>query len=347
ALRVSEENFRNSLDNSPLGIRILTSNGETLYANRSFLNLYGYSTVDEFKNTLLKERYTPGSYTEYLNRKTKRQQGIFTPEGYEISIISRDGDVRRLRVHRRQVIWAGKTEYQSIYEDITERKRAIDTLKVLSRRLIQIQEEERTNIARELHDQIGQSLNIVKILLDRISKVNSKDRQDLLGQARQQLADLIDQVSMLSLDLRPKILDDLGLAAALEWYFKRFTTHTNIRVQFEQSYIERSLDAQLNNAVYRVVQEALTNVARHANATMVTVKLSIDHGTLKLRIEDDGIGFEPAALPAYATGGIIGMQERINLVGGILQIQSKLNNGTRITVRIPDQNEAGKEERQG
>jgi signal transduction histidine kinase len=241
----------------------------------------------------------------------------------------------------------------AVYRDelearVTERTAEIATmnerLQGLSRRLIKIQEEERGNIARELHDQIGQSLNIVKMLLDRATTKNGKDRQDLLDQARPQLNELIDRVVALSLDLRPKILDDLGLVRALEWYFDRFTTQTNIRVQFEPSNIEESLTVQIVNTVYRVVQEELTNVARHARATMVTIELKVERSTIQLFIGDDGIGFDPGALPASASVGIIGMQERINLLGGAMQIQSEPGAGTRLFAKIPCQIEDKEEE---
>ena len=226
-------------------------------------------------------------------------------------------------------------------ERVTERTAEIakmnERLQILSHRLIEIQEEERGNIARELHDQIGQSLSIVKMLMDRASVTNDKEQQSLLGQARPQLAELIDQVSTLSLDLRPKILDDLGLVQALEWYFDRFTTQTNIRVQFKPSGNDKNLTSQVANTIYRVVQEALTNVALHAHATMVSVEFKAEASTIQLRIADDGIGFDPAALPVSNSGGIIGMQERINLVGGTLQVQSQPDAGTRLVADIPYQ----------
>jgi len=235
--------------------------------------------------------------------------------------------------------------------DITERKRTEkematlnDRLRRLSRRLIEIQEDERTNIARELHDQIGQSLNLIKLLIDRAKSANDGDRDKLYSQASPLLAELIDRVSTLSLDLRPKILDDLGLVRALEWYFERFTVQTNIRIQFKPSVINKHLQTQITNSIYRVVQEALTNVARHAQATTVKVKLKAEHNTLTLRIEDNGIGFDPVAIDASSSGGIIGMQERISLLSGTLQFLSKPGAGTRITVEIPYRKEGEEKE---
>jgi signal transduction histidine kinase len=207
-------------------------------------------------------------------------------------------------------------------------------LRILSRRLIEIQEKERSNLARELHDQIGQSLNMIKILLDRVGSANDDDRQIFRKQAASMLTDLIDRVGDLSLELRPRILDDLGMVQALEWYFARFTGQTNIRVKFKPPDID-GLPMDITNGVYRVVQEALTNVARHARAKSVIVQLKYNHGNLQLQIEDNGTGFDPAALNTSLSGGIIGMKERICQLGGCLQIESEPGAGTRVIADIP------------
>lgn len=128
ALRESETNFRHTLDESPLGVRISTIEGETLYANRSILDMYGYDSVEELKNTSIKERYTPESYAEFQARKEKRLMGEFGPSEYEISIIRKDGEIRHVQVFRKEILWDGKKQYQVIYQDITGRKLAEEKL---------------------------------------------------------------------------------------------------------------------------------------------------------------------------------------------------------------------------
>jgi len=128
ALRQAEENFRHSLDDSPLGVRIVTMEGETIYTNRAILEIYGYDSIEELRTTPVKKRYTPESYAEFQIRKKKRQQGEYDPPEYEISIVRKNGEIRHLQVFRKEALWNGERQFQAIYLDITERKRAEEAL---------------------------------------------------------------------------------------------------------------------------------------------------------------------------------------------------------------------------
>jgi signal transduction histidine kinase len=220
----------------------------------------------------------------------------------------------------------------------TERRRAQEALQRLSRRLLEAQENERRAIARELHDEFGQALQALKI--------NLQTAQRLPADSGQRLADSIDivnrtlqQVRNLSLDLRPSLLDDLGVVAALEWYLERHAQRTGITAHFEADPPELRLEPTLETVCFRVVQEALTNVARYAQARNVWVEL-LQHGAhIDLVVRDDGVGFDAPAARARAAGGtsfgLLGMQERVELVGGRLDIISSLGQGTEIHARFP------------
>ena len=326
--------YRAAIENINEGIITLSQEGTIIYSNRYFAQLLRID-LNKVIGAYIFDFVSPESRDIVVSllqeESSHREVSLRSVDG---SCVSADIATRMLKLDN--------LFFCAVVHDITERKKAekelvtlTERLRVLSHRLIEIQEEERTNIARELHDQIGQSLNFIKLLIDRAKITNKKDRDNLYSQAGPMLSDLIERVSTLSLDLRPKILDDLGLVRALEWYFDRFTTQTNIRTQFKPSGIDKYLRAQITNSVYRVVQEALTNVARHAKATKVTIKLKVEHSNINLRIEDNGIGFDPAAIDTSLSGGIIGMQERTGLLGGTLQVQSKPGAGTRIVVKIP------------
>src|SRR4030065_389897 len=136
AQRRAEENFRRSLDDSPLGVRIVTAEGDTLYANKAILDLYGFDSLEELNKTPLKDRYTPQSYGAYKSRKIQRQKGDFLAE-YEISIVRKNGEARVLQIFRKEVLWNGGKQFQVLYRDITERKRAEERLHETLQRLHQ------------------------------------------------------------------------------------------------------------------------------------------------------------------------------------------------------------------
>jgi len=335
ALKNSEENYRNSLDNSPLGIRIITTDGETLYANRALLNMFGYASVNELRAIPMAERHSDYRYYDHELKPGHQARGHSFADTYEVSIIRKDGEIRHLRVYQREVRWAGEARYQAIYEDVTDYRRARETMTSLSRRLIEIQEDERRTIARELHDQVGQSLNVVNLLLQRTIKSPTGENPSLLSEAQSQVAELISRVSNLSLDLRPSMLDDLGLLDALIWYIGRYTATTKVQVDFKHFGLGKAMEPEITTTVYRVVQEALTNVARHGDVDRANVNIWADRKRLYLRVEDKGRGFDPSSLSSSNSSGISGMRERLSLVGGTINIESAPGKGTRITAEIP------------
>jgi len=204
-------------------------------------------------------------------------------------------------------------------------------LRELSRRLVAVQEDERRAIARELHDEIGQELTGLKMLLEMSAQAAGNTHQNPLDEAQTVVARLIDQVRQLSLDLRPSILDDLGLLPALQWLFKRYEEHTRVRVVFRHRRLTERFSSELETCVYRIIQEGLNNVARHAGVDVVQVWLWAESDRLLLEIEDEGKGFAmDGELTAEISGGLTGMQERATLLGGYLTVYSQPGAGTLI-----------------
>jgi signal transduction histidine kinase len=213
-------------------------------------------------------------------------------------------------------------------------------LQALSHRLVQVQEEERHHIARELHDEIGQVLTTVKLNLQMAQrqfdqKVEThlvEDSIDIVDQAIQQVRDL-------SVNLRPSILDDLGLVSALKWYVKRQAQRIDAEIRLEVDDLAQRPHADIEIACFRIMQETLTNIVRHAHAKTISIRLSHKERQLSLEIEDNGVEFDvEAALTRASLGGslgLLGMQERVELVRGHFGIHSKPGKGTRIECRFP------------
>jgi signal transduction histidine kinase len=205
----------------------------------------------------------------------------------------------------------------------------------LSRQLVSVQEAERREIARELHDEIGQALTGLKLSLEMNARTLNGASGQPLRQALTLVNELMAHVQDLSLNLRPAMLDDLGLSPTLLWHFDRYTLSTGIRVHYEHSGIERRFPAEIETTAYRMIQEALTNVARHAGVSEATVRLWATPRSLCVQVTDFGRGFNRAAPARVGAGGLAGMEERITLLGGELAIESAPNAGTRLQAELP------------
>lgn len=209
-------------------------------------------------------------------------------------------------------------------------------LRAISRRLVEVQENERRSLARELHDEVGQVLTGLKMILDQSLPLAAPPLSGRLDEAIALVNDLVRRMRQLSLDLRPQMLDDLGLMVALDWHFKRYTKQTGIDVDFRHSPVPARLPSHLETALYRIAQEALTNVARHARVNAVTVRLWVDDARVGIQVQDLGAGFDPAAaLDARASCGLAGMRERAELLGGEFSVESGPGKGALVTVELP------------
>ncbi|MDP1827842.1 MAG: histidine kinase [Archangium sp.] len=208
----------------------------------------------------------------------------------------------------------------------------------LLRRVISAQEDERKRIARELHDETSQQLAALSMGLDAAAVTAPESSRAALARLRVLAAAAISEVHRLILDLRPAVLDDLGLASAIEWCADRTLRARGVVVRCEFSGMEERLPWELETAVFRAAQEALHNVARHAHAEAVLVQVQLREGRLNLEIEDDGQGFDPASVPPpLSTGrglGLLGMRERVESFGGTLTIDSAVGQGTRVRLEI-------------
>ena len=208
-------------------------------------------------------------------------------------------------------------------------------LQALSNRLMNVQETERQNIARELHDEIGQSLTGLLFALNLGMREAGKDNEHLL-EGQRLAREVLAMVREMSLQLRPAMLDDLGLIPTLEWHFDRYTAQTDIQVEFQQQGMDSGCGSRIETALYRIIQEALTNAARYANVDQVSVNLHCDGQRVLLEISDRGEGFDLNAVQkAKTSSGLAGMQDRVDLLGGEMIIYSEPSEGTIIKIYLP------------
>ena len=221
--------------------------------------------------------------------------------------------------------------------DVTRQREAESRMRTLSRRVLEVQEEERRAVSLELHDDIGQALTAIKLNLEAIPA--RRRRRVTLDSSILLVEDAIREVRALAYALRPQILDDLGLAQALGWLVERTRERTGLKLRADVSIPDVAIDAATSAACFRIAQEALTNVVRHSQCRERAGVAAGGHDALVLRVEDDGIGFDPEAVQARARRGgglgVTGMEERARLAGGRLQIQAAAGSGTRICAVFP------------
>ena len=341
ALRESEERYRELFENAKDAIYVHDLEGTYLSINRAAEKLSGYSRAEivghNFKEFVAAEhvRDVRDSFWKKL-----AQQGETT---YEVDVINKDGRRVPIEVSSRAIYENGElVGVQGMARDITERKLAQDALQRFSRNLIEAQEEERRRIARELHDQIGQILTAVKMNLHAVQQFCQgseagfyvKDNIEAVDEALRLVRDL-------SVELRPPILDDLGLTTALRWYVDRYTKRTGLNVDVVVDLPDENerFARELETACFRIAQEALTNVVRHAKATQVLVRLTRATDVLFLIVKDDGVGFDVERLrkraSRVATLGLVSMQERAHAAGGTIEIDSAPASGTEIRFSLP------------
>lgn len=236
-------------------------------------------------------------------------------------------------------------EYQSVGRDITERKRAElelqrsrEELRNLAAHFQAVREQERATIAREIHDEVGQAMTAVKIGLSRLDRQLPEATgavHDMIANMSRITDETIQCMQRICAELRPGLLDDVGLAAAIEWQAREFERRIGIRCEVSLDPVGTTLDQDHATAMFRIFQETLTNVARHAEATNVTASLKQDARELVLTVQDNGKGITAEQVSDSKSFGLIGMRERVHPWGGSVTIRGERGKGTTVTVRLP------------
>jgi PAS domain S-box-containing protein len=341
-LRESEKRYRDLVEFSPVAITVHQEERIT-YINPAGVKLWGANKQEEVLGRSPLDFVHP-DYHELLN---ERIQQIQTREQSlpptEVKNIRLDGQMLYTVGTGIPITYQGEPAILSVVLDITERVRAEERLRELTRRLVAAQEEERKHIAQELHDELGQALTAISLDLGSIEKILPPEVppgiRDQLIDARS-LADEVDErIGEIALDLRPSLLDDLGLLPTLQWYLNRYSQRLGIEVSMDSKGLESRLPEEVETTLYRVIQEALTNIARHAQASMVRLSLERSVETVIVSIHDDGKGFDVEGLQSSATlpegMGLLGINDRVSTLGGRVEIHSKPGQGTHVNIEIP------------
>lgn len=467
----SEINFHRSISDSPLGIRIVTVTGETIFTNKAFLDIFELKSMEDFVNKSAKKMYTPESYLQHELRKEKRINGEEVND-YEISIICGDQRIRHVKVSRNELLWNGTKHFQIISQDITEQRNAEEQLRKLSIAVVQspdaicitdpdgfieyvnprtielsgfsfdelinenarifssgekpkeeyaqlwqtiksgniwsgelhnkkkngelywestsispifnkenqithflsikedvterkladialsnseeqlrkfashlqnVREEEKVALAREIHDDLGQILVALKIdmglLKNRVVKSNTSIGSEAILAKFDNMVALIDKTIKTArriMDgLRPELIELHGFVGAATFYLGEFEDRHQITCKFISEIPEIKMNSQQSLAFFRILQEALNNIAKHSKATFVKINLRKKPNKLILEIIDNGIGFDKNNSGRQDSYGMIGMKERVVLLGGELDIRSEVGSGTIVKVKVP------------
>jgi PAS domain S-box-containing protein len=342
-LRESEQKYKLLFDSSPLPLLMFSRMDHSIIdVNEAAIKSYGY-TREEFLHMNIKDLRPQ----EDKNRFMEEIKFYITDDAH-LGIWrhrKKDGSVIFVEIIGHDIIYQGRPARLTLANDITEKlaydeklKQSYQEIRMLTKHLQHIREEERTHIAREIHDELGQQLTVLKMDVSWLNKKLAAAESSV----KEKLKDLLNllegavkSVRRISSELRPSLLDDLGLIAAIEWHLKEFEKRAGIKVKFYADEPELSLPEETRTGLFRIFQESLTNVARHANAKKVSVSLKRKGGEIVLSIEDDGNGFDKMKVADKKTLGILGMEERSSMMGGKYQINSIPGEGTIVEVSVP------------
>jgi PAS domain S-box-containing protein len=346
SLRLREERFRSVAQTASDAIITVNSHGQIVFWNQAAEAIFGYSADEVVRQPLtflMPERFRK-EHQDGVKRVASTGRSKMIGRTVEMVGLGRNGE--EFPVELSLATW--KTEegkfFTGIVRDITGRKRAEQEIRHLSRQLIKVSEEEKKKIARDLHDEFGQDLTVLHFGVEALQssfpasmKSQKKNCDELVGLVEK----LGDNIRKTAAELRPGMLDHLGLVPTLEWFVEDFGKRVGgLEIDFQAVGIKSRPDPEIEIVLYRVLQEALNNIAKHAKAGRVDVLLTYSHPQLIFTIKDDGVGLQPTrpdkAIRGEAKGiGLLGMRERVGSVGGTCDVVSNKGKGTMIRVKLP------------
>ncbi len=342
-LRASEAKYKLLFEKNPMPMWMVALPGLNIVdVNQSALEHYGYSREEFLRMTSIDLR-PEEDIERFLNyipsgANGTRYAGIWRHR-------KKDGAIINVDIIAHDIYYQGRNVRLVLSNDVTDTllaeeqlKQSHEELRQLASRLQEIREEERANMAREIHDELGQQLTGLKMDVSWLTKklvTKEEAIEDKLKSITELLNETIVKVRKLATELRPSILDDVGLAEAMEWQSSEFEKRSGIKVEFSSPELTVTVPANVTIGLFRIFQESLTNVARHAEAGLVKASLIQKEKELELVITDNGKGFDLASIGPKKTLGLLGMKERTLMMGGAYEIVSHPGKGTTVRITIP------------
>jgi PAS domain S-box-containing protein len=345
ALRASEKKYRDLVDNAVTAVFQTNLQGDLLFANERTVRVMGYDSEEEMKRLGVRPLYRNPKDRDELIRRLKKEGRV---DSCTLEVVTKSGESRSVNVY---MTLQGDV-ISGIAVDVTERvlveqelRRSQERLRTLSSHMEKIREEERRELALEVHDELGQALTALKLDLAWLNRQLPEAPREVSGKIAAMEAFVeqnIERVKRISSRLRPRLLDDLGLLSAIEWQAGEFEEKTGVSCRVVLPSGELDLDPERATALFRIFQETLTNITRHAKATRVRVLMSREPDHLLLRVSDNGVGIDRDAIDDPDSLGLLGMRERAYPWGGEVSIRGRPGWGTTVTVTLPWK---GREER--
>ena len=342
-LNESGEQLSTVMEKLPSGIVVLID-GRFEYTNAAFCMLTGYP-CEELRGTRVTDILHPDDRKRASSRIRELMAGgeeFFS----EYEMINRRGKSIPVEVYSRKIFYYGKNALLCSVRDLTERKIAEEAinqyhkrLQRLSTHLLTVREKERATIAREIHDELGQELSTVLLhigwLGERLSEGAEKPWLDKLKSMSDLVETAIKKVQKISSELRPSLLDHIGLYAAIEWQAREFAKQTAIPCKVKFGNKKFQLNQEISITIFRIFQESLTNIMRHAKATEVKASLDVRSGKVVLKISDNGVGITEEQKSNPESFGLLGIQERVRALKGEYSVHGVPKKGTTLSISIP------------
>jgi PAS domain S-box-containing protein len=344
-LQQSEQKYRLLFYNNPSPMWMSTlPDLDIIDVNEAAIKQYGYSR-EAFLKLNLKDIRPREDVANFLTEIENLDLAVTNNRQWRHQ--KKDGTIMQVEVISHEIFYEGKQVWLSLPHDVTEKylakellQKSYEDIRQLAANLQSIREDERTTIAREIHDELGQQLTGLKMDIYWLSrKINTSDTEITakLNESIELINATVSSVRKIATDLRPSILDDLGLTAALEWQGEEFEKRSAIHVEFNNKAGDILLQPDVVTAIFRIYQELLTNVARHANASLVKVFLQKRDDSVFFSVKDNGIGFNPETISKKKTLGLLGIKERTLLLGGTYEFKSSPGQGSETIISIPIQ----------